>query len=65
MEDIKIIDNKKYKKADIKSMTVDGNDSGKIIKSESIKDKNKIVVDMVISKPESKADNAKNESNEE
>ncbi|MEJ8552900.1 hypothetical protein [Tepidibacter sp. Z1-5] len=59
MDDIKIIEDKKYKKVNIQSMKIDGNDSDKIIRAKDVKNKDNIVIDIVVSKKENDKNNKK------
>ncbi|SHI21639.1 hypothetical protein [Clostridium intestinale] len=52
MELLENFDEKKYVKLKVKSMTINGKESGKIIKAEDIKNQQSIVVDLVVSKEE-------------
>ncbi|MNM71279.1 MULTISPECIES: hypothetical protein [Clostridium] len=52
MKELEKFDEKKYVKLKVKSMTINGKESGKIIKAEDIKNQQSIVVDIVVSKEE-------------
>lgn len=52
MEGLEKFDEKKYVKLKVKSMTINGKETGKIIKAEDLKNQQSIVVDLVVSKEE-------------
>lgn len=62
MDDIKVIDNKKYKKMEIKTIKlevddnqkiIEGADQEKVIQGDDVKDKNSINIDIVVNKTKS------------